>query len=88
MAALQDALDVSFRADFCVGHFNLRGWRGLAPFIDRWDDRLCVDVTNALLKIIEDSGARESLIPPYHLSHETRVGLTEFKIPKVFGDRL
>ena len=65
-------------------------------FDDRWDDRLCVDVTEELLKIIEESWARESLIPPYHLylkmayhlSHEARAGLTEFKIPKVFGDRL
>ena len=65
-------------------------------FDDRWVDRLCVDVTEELLKIIEESWARESLIPPYHLylkmayhlSHEARAGLTEFKIPKVFGDRL
>ena len=36
------------------------------------------------------------LIPPYHvylkmayhLSHEARAGLAEFRIPKVFGDRL
>ena len=65
-------------------------------FDDRWDDRLCVDVTEELLKIIEGSWARESLIPPYHLylkmayhlSHEARAGLSEFKIPKVFGKRL
>ncbi|MYD87116.1 MAG: NgoFVII family restriction endonuclease, partial [Acidobacteria bacterium] len=65
-------------------------------FDDRWEDRLCLDVTEELLKIIEESWARETLIPPYHLylkmayhlSHEARAGLTEFKIPKVFGDRL
>ena len=65
-------------------------------FEDRWNDRFCVDITDELLQIIEDSWAREALIPPYHvylkmayhLSHEARAGLAEFRIPKAFGDRL
>ena len=65
-------------------------------FEDRWSDRFCVDITDELLQIIEESWAREALIPPYHvylkmayhLSHEARAGLAEFRIPKVFGDRL
>ena len=65
-------------------------------FEDRWIDRFCVDITDELLQIIEESWAREALIPPYHvylkmayhLSHEARAGLAEFRIPKVFGDRL
>ncbi len=65
-------------------------------FKDRWNDRFCVDITDELLQIIEESWAREALIPPYHvylkmayhLSHEARAGLAEFRIPKVFGDRL
>ena len=65
-------------------------------FEDRWSDRFCVDITDELLQIIEESWARETLIPPYHvylkmayhLSREARAGLAEFRIPKVFGDRL
>ena len=65
-------------------------------FEDRWDDRFCVDITDELVQIIEESWAREALIPPYHvylkmayhLSHEARAGLAEFRIPGVFGDRL
>ena len=65
-------------------------------FEDRWTDDLCADITDALLQTIEESWAREALIPPYHvylkmayhLSHEARAGLAEFRIPKVFGDRL
>ena len=65
-------------------------------FDDRWNDRYCVDITDELVEIIEESWAREALISPYHvylkmayhLSHEARAGLAEFKIPTVFGDRL
>ena len=65
-------------------------------FEDRWTDDLCADITDELLQTIEESWAREALIPPYHvylkmayhLSHEARAGLAEFRIPKVFGDRL
>ena len=65
-------------------------------FDDRWNDRYCVDITDELVEIIEESWAREALLSPYHvylkmayhLSHEARAGLAEFKIPTVFGDRL
>ena len=65
-------------------------------FEDRWNDRFCIDITEELIQIIEESWAREALVPPYHvylkmayhLSHEARAGLAEFRIPKVFGDRL
>ena len=65
-------------------------------FENRWNDRFCVDITSELIQIIEESWAREALIPPYlvylkmayHLSHEARAGLAEFRIPSVFGNRL
>lgn len=65
-------------------------------FEDRWHDRFCVDISNELVEIIEESWAREDLIPPYHvylkmayhLSYEARAGLSEFRIPRIFGQRL
>ncbi len=65
-------------------------------FEDLWKDRYCVDITDELIQIIEESWAREALVPPYHvylkmayhLSHEARAGLAEYKIPRVFGNRL
>lgn len=65
-------------------------------FNDRWDDRWCLDISDELVRIIEESWARESLIPPYHiyikmayhLSQEARAGLTEFHIPSEFRRKL
>jgi superfamily II DNA or RNA helicase len=65
-------------------------------FEQRWTDRWCIDISQELIQIIETSWARQEPIPPYHiyvkmayhLSQEARAGLTEFRIPKVFGNKL
>ena len=65
-------------------------------FEDRWNDRWCIDISAELVEIIEESWAREELIPPYyiylkmayHLAQEARAGLAEFRIPADFGNRL
>ena len=65
-------------------------------FENRWNDRWCIDISKELAEIIEQSWAREERIPPYHiyvkmayhLSQEARAGLTEFRIPREFQDKL
>ena len=65
-------------------------------FDDRWSDRWCIDITQELIEVIEESWAREETIDPYmiyvkmayHLAQEARAGLNEFRIPPEFGKRL
>jgi hypothetical protein len=33
---LREAIKVAFRGDFCVGYFNLRGWKEIGELIDGW----------------------------------------------------
>ncbi len=65
-------------------------------FEDRWNDRFCLDISKELVEIINTSWARPDPIPPYHiyvkmayhLSQEALAGLTEFRIPSDFGNKL
>ncbi len=67
-----------------------------AWFEARWNDSYCVDISDDLVKVIDESWARETAIPPYHiyvkmayhLSREARAGLSEFRIPREFGNML
>ena len=63
---------------------KLQAW-----FDELWDDRWCLDISEELAAIIDESWARASTVPPYHvylkmiyhLSQEARAGLAEFSLP-------
>ena len=37
LPALKETLDLADHADFCVGYFNLRGWKAIASQIESWN---------------------------------------------------
>lgn len=65
-------------------------------FEDRWNDRWCIDISADLVKVVEESWAREAMLPPYHiyvkmayhLSREAREGISGFRLPPELQNRL
>lgn len=65
-------------------------------FDERWSDKWCLDISQEIADIIDESWARPEPIPPYHiyikmayhLSQEAREGIVRFGIPRDFGDQL
>ena len=61
-------------------------------FDDRWNERFCLDITDDLARIIDESWAGDRTILPYyiylktayHLSQEARSGIKEFTLPPEF----
>ncbi|MDO9339394.1 MAG: hypothetical protein Q7T72_02575 [Bacteroidales bacterium] len=45
---LNDTLDLSIRTDFCVGYFNLRGWREVADKIDQLEGEIIMEETGEI----------------------------------------
>ena len=67
-----------------------------AWFEERWNDIWCLDISGELAGVIDQSWARETQMPPYHiyvkiayhLCQDAREGLVQFRIPKTFGAKL
>ena len=64
-------------------------------FDDLWNDRECIDITEALIAVLESSWANQMVTPydiylktAYHLSEEARSGIKEFSIPVEFRQKL
>jgi len=73
ISTLKQTLEVSHKADFCVGYFNLRGWRLIDALIDTWPggeggccrllvgmQRLPQDEMQAKLSLTPDDGIDQS----------------------------
>jgi len=61
-------------------------------FEERWEDKFCLDISEQLAEIIDESWAGRSLMPyfvylkmAYHLSQEARDGLSQYRAPASFG---
>ncbi|HRG54870.1 MAG TPA: helicase-related protein [Lacunisphaera sp.] len=91
LPALQQTLALSDRSDFCVGYFNLRGWKALDGYVERWSGgvgqqcRLLVGMQR-----LEEADLREALQRMRHgelLDNATARRLRE-QVAKAFKDQL
>lgn len=85
----QGELNAEFGDSDCAE--KLANW-----FDDRWNDRFCLDITEELIQIIDESWAGDRDIPPYyiylktayHLSQDARNGIKEFTLSPEFRREL
>jgi SNF2 family DNA or RNA helicase len=63
-------------------------------FEDRWQDQYCIDISDDLATIIDESWMKERspyhlyLKIAYHLSQEAIAGISEYRIPREFKNQL
>jgi superfamily II DNA or RNA helicase len=64
LSILRDTLEQSYRADFCVGYFNLRGWGNLDALIEPWEggEGACARILVGMQQLPHDE-LREALSP-------------------------
>ncbi len=62
LPALRETIQVADRADFCVGYFNMRGWKQLDSHIEKWPggDGHCCRLLVGMQRLPQDE-LREAL---------------------------
>src|SRR5438445_514659 len=91
LPALQETLTVSVRADFCVGYFNLRGWKQLDCHTEKWSggDGQCCRLLVGMQRLPEEQlrTALSLIKSDEAIDNQTAVRLKE-KLAREFRDQL
>jgi len=80
ITTLRKTLELSYKADFCVGYFNLRGWRLIDALIDKWPggDGACCRLLVGMQRLPQDEmQATLNLTPEEGIDHSQARRLTQ-----------
>jgi len=91
LPTLQETLQLSNSADFCVGYFNLRGWKQLDSYIEKWagGDGNCCRLMVGMQRLPEDElrSALSLQKPDKTIDNQTAVRLAK-KLAHEFREQL
>ncbi|MCD6334156.1 MAG: NgoFVII family restriction endonuclease, partial [Candidatus Latescibacteria bacterium] len=91
LPALRETLTVSDHADFCVGYFNLRGWRQLDRHIEHWTggEGHCCRLLVGMQKLPQDElrGALSFIAGSSSMDNQTAIRLKK-KLAEEFRQQL
>lgn len=94
LPALRQTLQISQRSDFCVGYFNLRGWKAIDSLIEQWpggEGAQCRLLVGMQRLAQDELRLAYSLLPPEdQISQQTVIRLKrrlaeEFRAQLTFG---
>ena len=89
LLALAETMEVSDRADFCVGYFNLRGWRAIDEYVEKWDggDGHCCRLLVGMQRLPHEELRIERNLSEEKLENQTALRLKR-KLAEEFREQL
>ncbi|MGC8625351.1 MAG: helicase-related protein, partial [Phycisphaerae bacterium] len=91
LPTLQKAMELSRHADFCVGYFNLRGWRHIDKYVEQWSggDGNCCRLLVGMHRPTEEQLLRTSGVPdPADEMDNANARRCQKKLAEEFRDQL
>ena len=80
LPALRETIQIADRADFCVGHFNLREWKEPGSHIGKWAGGVVEELKyrmNQLLGLTMENDSEKSQVKKHQFSADRPIGCIE-----------